>query len=342
MRSAALKGFASGLPDDMAVTRVLVALKGDDRPLQIAAGQAAGDIRSVGATRMLLASLPDLPPYGQMLLIRAMAKRGDRAALAAVTKACGSSDAGVRVAALEALGALGDAASVPTLLKAIAQGTEPEQAAARASLAGLRAENVNGALLSRLNDVGEKVEIIRSLASRNAAEAVPALLKMARSDSVQVRSVALDGLQELAGAEHIPALVDLLADADARDRNQVRKMLVAVARRCKAETQAAQGLAAKQGGGAGEVRSALLLALGDLGDGSGLPVLRKALDDDQETIRRAAITALSGWPNSEPLPDLQRIARGSGCHRQGACLARVHRPCGQGDCDETRGEGAVL
>jgi len=312
VRGAALKGFAVASSEDKAAARILSALKGDERQMQIAAGQAAGDLRGPEAGRLLVAALPDLPLPSQMLLLRALAKRGDRAALAAVTTACGSKDAGVRTVALEALGVLGDATSVPVLLRAAAQGSEAEQMAARRSLAGLRGESVNGALLSRLGDANEKemAEIIQAATSRNAVEAVPALLKTARSDNRPVRSASLEGLQELAAAEHVPSLVDLLASAAARDRNQVRRMLVAAVRRCKAEKQAAQELVARQDAVSDpEVRSTLLLTLGELGEGSGLPVLRKALDDSQEAIQRAAITALSGWPNGEPLADLLRIAR---------------------------------
>jgi HEAT repeat protein len=312
VRGAALKGFAAASSEDKAAARIVSALKGNEKQLQIAAGQAAGDIRGSEAGRVFAASLPDLSAQSQMLLIRALAKRGDRAALAAVTTACRSKDTGVREAALEALGVLGDAMSIPVLLRAATQGAETEQVAARKSLIGLRGENINGALLSRLNDANEKeiAEIIGVAASRNAVETVPALLKTARSDNRQVRSASIDGLQELAAAEHVPALVELLATTNAGDRNQVRKMLVAVAHRCKAEKQASQGLVAKQDTVKdGEGRSSLLLALGELGDDSALPLLRKSLDDGQEGIQRAAITALSGWPNAAPQADLLRVAR---------------------------------
>ncbi len=309
VHGAALLGYtqASGRADG-----VLSALKSSDKQMQVAAAQAAMYVTDPQESQALTAALPTLPARAQMLLLYALAKRGERAALEAVTKACGSADAGVRTAALEALGVLGDAASVPVLLRAATRGAEEERTVARRSLVGLRAENVNEALLARVDDVDdqEKAEIAGVLTDRRAVEAVPKLFALSRSGNRQVRSAAVEGLQELADVQYVPALVDLLVAADAADRRRAGQMLVAVARRCQAQKRIAQELTAKQNAaGDPDVRSTLLLTLGELGDSSGLPVLRQALDDGQESLRRAAITALSGWPNGEPLADLQRVAK---------------------------------
>ncbi len=309
VRGAALLGYtqSSGRADG-----VLSALKSSDKQMQVAAALAAVYVTDTQESQALTAALPTLPAQAQRLLIYAMAKRGDRAALAAVTKACDSTDAGVRMAAADALGVLGDATSVPVLLRAATRGAQEERMMARRSLVGLRAENVNETLLARVDgaDDQEKAEIAGVLTDRNVTEAVPKLFALSRSGNRQVRSAAVEGLQELADVQYIPALVDLLVAADAADRSRAGQMLVAVARRCQAQKRIAQELIAKQGAASDpEVRSTLLLVLGELGDDAGLPVLRKALDDGQESVRRAAITGLSGWPNGEPLADLQRVAK---------------------------------
>jgi len=309
IRAAALQGLSLTAPAGAAVTCVVAALKSGDKQLQVVAAEVARGIPGPQAGLLLATALPDLPSGSQVLLIHAMADRGDGAARDAVMKACGSDDARVRAAALEALGTLGDATSIPVLIKATA-GAGAEQAAARTSLVRLRGEGVDEALISRVNGaaVREQVEIITALTSRGATEAVPVVLKAAGSDRREVRVAAVAGLRELADAQHVPALVDLLANANAGDRDEVRKMLVAVARRTKTEKQASQGLVAKLDGGKGS-RSSLLSALGELGDDSGLPALRKSLSDNDQDVRRAAIVALGDWPNAQPLPDLLQVAR---------------------------------
>lgn len=318
VRAAALQGLSLVAPAGASVTRVVAALKSDDKQLQVVAAKVARGIPGPQATLLLAAALSDLPSSSQVLLIRAMADRADSGARAAVMKACSSEDAAARAAALEAIGTLGDATSIPVLLKAATAGKDAERASARTSLVALRGEGVDEALVARVGgaDAREQVESITALTARGVTEAVPALLKAAASEKREVRAAAVAGLRELADAKHVPALVDLLANANVGDRDEVRKTLVAVARRTKAEKQASQGLVAKLDTGT-QSRSSILSALGDLGDDSGLPALRKALGDSDQETRRAAIVALSGWRNAQPLPDLLQVAqsRGNATHQ---------------------------
>jgi len=298
VRAAALQGLSLAAPAGAAVTRVVAALKSGDRQLQVVAAKAARGIPGLQASLLLALSLSDLPPDSQVLLIRAMADRGDGAARSAVTEACDSEDVRVRAAALEALGAMGDVTSIPVLVKAATTGTEAERASARTSLATLRGEGVDEALIARLGgaDAREQVEVVAALTPRGVTEAVPALLKGAASDKREVRTAAVAGLRELAEAQHVPALVDLLGNANAGERDEVRKTLVAVARRCKAEKQASQALVAKLDAGV-QGRSLVLAALGDLGDDSGLAAL-------------AAVTIANGVyvTDAEPVKEvLQRV-----------------------------------
>ena len=312
VRAAALQGHSQAVPAGAAVTRVVAALKSGDKQLQVVAAEVARDIPGPQASLLLAIALPDLPSDSQVLLIRAMADRADGGARDVVMKACGSDDARVRAAALEALGMLGDATSIPVLIEAAGE-AGAAQAAARASLVRLRGEGVDEALIARVHsaDAREQVETVTALTSRGAAEAVPAVLKAAGSDKRDVRTAAVAGLRELAAAKHVPAIVDLLANATAGERDEVRKMLVAVARRTKAEKQASQAVVAKLDSDT-QSRTSLLSALGELGDDLGLPALRKALGDSDPETRRAAIVALSGWPSAQPLPDLLQIARSRG------------------------------
>ncbi len=309
VRAAALQGCSVAAPAGAVVTRVVAALKSGDKQLEMVAAEVARGIPGPQASLLLATALSGLPSGSQVRLIRAMADRGDGAAREAVTRACGSEDARVRAAALEALGTVGDVTSIPMLIKATG-GTEAERTAARTSLVALRGQGVDEALIARLNaaDAREQVEVITAVTSRGVVEAVPAMLKAAGSNKREVRAAAVAGLRELAEAQHVPAMVDLFASADAGERDEVRKMLVAVARRCKAEKQASQGVAAKLDAGT-QNRSSLLSALGELGDESGLAWIRKALGDKDQDVRRAAIVALGGWPNAQPLPDLLQVAQ---------------------------------
>ncbi|UCD50805.1 MAG: HEAT repeat domain-containing protein, partial [Phycisphaerales bacterium] len=307
LRGAALLGFASWMP---AASDVVTALRSDEKALQAAAIRVLTDgpnTRPVGA---VAAALPSFSTPARILAIHALAERGDRVALKAVMNACATHDLGVRLAALEALGSLGNVASVPILLSAAIKGTEPEQVVAWQSLTSLPGYNIDPDLIARVyhGSNPEKAEAIRALTRRAATEASEALLEAARSQDAAVRAAAVEGLAELATVDELPTLVDLFVDAE--DHDAVRKTLVAVARRCEAETQMAQRLVGRQVPELdAETRGSLLRALGELGDDAALPTLRDALDDRDKQIRRAALLALSGWPNAAPLPDLLEAAR---------------------------------
>ena len=313
IRAAALKGLADSL-NDQALPFVIEALGGQDGRLRTMAAQLARQMSGNQVTVTLAGSLPKLPPKSQQLLLTALGFRGDKAALSAVQNTCGSSYPEVRTAALEALGKLGDAGSVPLLIDRAVSGSSAEQLAAGASLKMLRGKEINNAMADQLKKTGSsaQVVIIDALTERSAAEATPALLAAAESDNRQVRQACFKALSELADKNDIPALVDLLVRTDSKDNEQAGKALVFVARRCSAEQQASRNIVAGLGNiQSTDKRSALLQTLGDLGDNSALPVLRKSLSDANEDIRYAAITALSKWPDAKPMPDLLKVARTS-------------------------------
>ena len=58
-----------------------------------------------------------------------------------------------------------------------------------------------------------------------------------------------------------------------------------------------------------KARCSLLGVLGKIGDNRALSVLRKALADSNGDVKRAAILALSEWPDAGPAADLLSIAK---------------------------------
>ena len=308
LRGAALKGLAAWMP---VAVDVVTAFRSDEARLEAAAAQVLRESASTRPVSAVASALAEFPPRAQVLAIYALADRGDRVALQAVMRACQSDDPDVRVAALKALGTLGNVAPIPILLKAAIGGTEAEKAAARQSLTDLSGYSIDTDLIARVyhGSAAEKAEAIRALTRRDVTKAASTFLDVVESDDRAVHMAAVDGLEKLASAADIPTLVTLAAGADPRDSVRIGKMLVAVAHRCQAEPQAAQGVVRHLSSEtAPPVRAVLLRVLGELGDESGLATLRAALDDDG-AIARAAILALSDWPNPAPMPDLLNIAR---------------------------------
>jgi HEAT repeat protein len=312
IRSAALKGLACTVAPPAVLPVVTQALAADNSQLTKMATHIARQLRGKETTKVLAQRLPQLPPQTQVLLLHALAVRRDRSALAAIEEASGSPDSAVRVAALEAIGQIGDDSVVGLLAQRAATASSAERAAARKSLSVIHGDSVNTTLVAELgrSEAVVDAEIIGALARRGATEAVPALLEQAENAEPVVRVTSFRAMRELAGAEHLERLIELLVASGPDDASAARAAVVAVARRNRLTAKASAQIANRQGRSTEPgTRKLLLLTLGDLGDGCSLPTLRNALKDRQHDVRRGAISALSAWPNAEPMGNLLDVAR---------------------------------
>jgi len=308
---AAFRGLlATG--DQAAWALVIEALAAYDPKMWGVAAAFAREIPGTEATKALAAALGKLAPPAQVLLLGALAARGDAAALPAVLDAAKSKEESVRVAALGALGRLGNASCVPLLAGLAAAGQGAEQSAARKSLVELRGKDVDPALTAAAG-AGEapvRTELIRALAARNTTAAVPVLLKAAEDADKTIRTEAMNALGVLADAKALPALVKLLVETKADDeRANAEKAVVATCRRVEdKEAATAPVLAALPGVGA-PVRCALLRVLAKVPSAKGLEALRAAVKDADAAAKDVAIRGLADWPDAAPMPDLVAIAR---------------------------------
>ncbi|TKJ35953.1 MAG: hypothetical protein CEE38_13160 [Planctomycetes bacterium B3_Pla] len=326
IRAAGLKGLVVTM-GEQAGPFVAQSLKSGNKDLY---GMAATIVRTVPEKKTaetLAADLPELEPNVQVLLINALAARGDGAALTTLKDACGNDNASVRNAALSALGKTGDETCIPLLINHAGRGAGEQRDAVLGSLAGLRGEKVNAALVERLRngDNTEKAVICRALLQRNAVETAPALVEAAEVGNRSVRAEALKALRSLAGQEEIPALVDLIFVVEPAEADEVGKALAAVASRNSMHRQCTENILARHDGAKNvNQRIALLLTLGGLGHDLALPILRKGLLDDSSEIRYAAIKALSAWPNAAPAGDLLDVVRSTSNQTHRVLALRGH------------------
>ena len=297
------------------INQVIDALKSSDPEMQTGAITIVREIQGPEVTKALAQELPKLPAASQVQLLAALADRGDTLALPAVIETVKSSDESVRVAALKAIGQLGNAASVPLLAQQAAATKGAEQKAARESLYRLRGAEVDAAILQGLPSApaGIKVELIGAIGERNIGDSVKALLTTATDDDRKVRLESFKVLKVIAKPDDLPALVNLLLEVkNDSDRSEAEKMVAAVAHKIEDKgRQAAAVLAVLPNVKETPGRASLLRTLGRIGDGSALPALQAALTNREPEVQDAAIRALSEWPTPEPVPDLVKVAQTS-------------------------------
>jgi HEAT repeat protein len=273
------------------------------------------DMAGTDVTQALAKELPNLSASSQVMLLSALSDRGDAAALPAVSAAAKSKDPSVRVAALRAMGQLGGASSVEPLAKAAAATKGDERKAARDSLYRLRGSDVDKVILTVIPKAEPKVkiELINAVGERNIRTGVSALLETAKDSDRKVRIESLRVLKVVAGPADMPALVELLINAQSSsDRNEAQKTVAVVAHKIEDEDRQAEAvLAALPKVKAIPSRCALLSVLGKIGDNTALPVLTAALKDGNAEMQTAAIRALAEWPTPEPVADLLKVAESS-------------------------------
>jgi hypothetical protein len=250
-----------------------------------------------------------------MQLLSALADRGDAAALPAVIEATKAKDETVRVAALKAIGDLGDASSVGLLAGTAVATRGAEQKAARGSLYRLRGPKIDETILEAIPaaEARVKVELIRCIGERDIAAGVGTLLKTSTEKDASVRRESIKVLKTIAGPNDLPALVELLLGVQSSaDRREAEKTVTAVAHKINDESRQAEAvLAALPSVEDVTTRSSLLRVLGKIGDNSALGVLREGLKDENDSVKQTCIRALAEWPTAEPAADLLKVAQTS-------------------------------
>lgn len=313
LRRGALAGLLD-LDGPAAVALALATLRSDNRMMRATAIRAIPNLQGEGIAEKFAAEMPSQPAAVQALIIEALAGRKEPAVLPAVMSAARSPAPEVRTAALKALARVGNAASVPVLALAAAEGeTDEEKRTALFTLRNLAARDVDAAIVESMKAARPEARaaLIDVLHDRGAAVAVPALLKEAGGADAAVRSAAFKALGRLASAEHLQAMLDLLMSlAGAAACPEAEAAAVAAARQVPDEAARADAAIAALAKAAGaETKETLLRVLRGIGNPKALGAVQAALKDADPKVHEAAVRALADWPDGRPFASLLEVCR---------------------------------
>ena len=289
-------------------------LEADDATVRAQGLQVTIDLPGSAITTALARQLPNADPGRQVLLIDVLAQRRDRAAAPAVQRLAGAEDETVRLAAVRALAALGDASTVDLLAGLAAAAEGPIQAAARDSLHRLPGDAVDRRIIA-LSTQGQpalRAELLRAIGARGIANASATLLTAATDPDEAVRSAAFGSLAGVGDAACYPRLVGLLVAAPSQaDARAAERALVAVADRIPDAADRVGPVLAALKAAPGKTKPTLLRILGGFGGADALKAVRAHLGDQDADVQTAAVRALAGWPDASPAPELLRLAKGA-------------------------------
>jgi HEAT repeat protein len=303
VRQGAMGGLF-GLDADGGEARALEVLRSPDAALKPAAIAHVPSLESVEVSAVFARELPRLPPQEQVLLLEALAIRGDAGALAAATESLKATNGTVRIAAVMALGRLGDAATVPSLAEALTGAEDAlERGAIEQSFVQLGGgPETDRALIARLDQrtQGFKGVLIAALAKRNSREAVPVLMAQATRGDSTVAKAAFQGLGRMAGPEDAPSLLLALTQLSNEDVRGAAEDAAGQALGLVPDAARRFALVADllKRPGSVEGRCSLIGLLPICGDAQALVVAHEAQADADGRVVNAGLRALADWPNS--------------------------------------------
>jgi HEAT repeat protein len=314
IRAAALRGLVKSEPEK-AVSTILAALMRDNQDLQtVAAGLTRGLPPATDLT-VVSDALSSFSDRTQIQLISAFAYRGETAVHQAVVGAIRHHDADVRAAALSALARIGDESDIDLLVETAVSGhPASNQMTARATLDRMPAAEIDEFLIAAIPtaEPPARTELVRSLGQRNSAGAIDVLLSTATDPDQGVRVESFKSLAIVARPDRVNDLIQLLVnEQDEGTRNEAERTVVLVSQKIEGADQAGPVLAALSMVRDTDARSSLIEVLGRIGDPGALTALNTELSGDTPEYRRAAILALSAWPDAGPSDELLRVAQSS-------------------------------
>ncbi|MFZ5495148.1 MAG: HEAT repeat domain-containing protein [Verrucomicrobiota bacterium] len=313
-RAAALRQLLAAHPAG-AIEEIHSALSGGETAFHATAIESVATLPVADAGAKLAARLGAYAPAVQVSLIAALGNRNEAGAVPGLLLMLDSAEAGVRLAALDALGRLPGTPAVAHRLAALAAGRGDEAQAASAALARLDGPGLDDLVRTGAATEGDnalRAVFIRQIAARNLTEAIPFLLGLRQSPVESLRLEALDALRLIAAPSDQQSVIAWALGAAGRSEQTraVRALIAIILRDGAVETRAAAVIAALDAADAAG-RQILLPVLSRVAGAPALAAAAKLARDTDAAVAAAAANELARWPDASVLPLLVDLAGGT-------------------------------
>lgn len=295
---------------EQAVPMIVQTLGSNDKLMKRAALAAVISVPGHAATAALARQLGPLVPDARATLLAALGARGDAEGLTElVNRNATDQNATIRQAALQALGRLGNASSVPVLVAALKDPANGGRALP--ALLALRGEGVAAALIKQVEsgDAALRPDVLGVLADRQQIEALPVARKLAGDGDTKVREAAIKVLSGLGTQEDLQRFCDAILTAKDDDgRATLARAVLAIGLRSTDNTSRDDSVLGAFARADAPAKVQLLTVLAAFGGDKALQATRQALAEPGE-VHKAAVRALAEWPDTAPLADLRTVAK---------------------------------
>lgn len=259
----------------------------------------------------LAAELVRAVPDRAALILVAMADRKESVLVPAVLKAAGSGPKQVRLAAVGALGRVGDAACLSSLLE-MALDADPELAqAAKSALAELPDRNIDKEIVARLSTgEGKTYPLLIELVGNRRIEASATLLKALDHSDPTVRHAVLKSLGATVTAKNLAALLDqVVSPKHAEDEAVAQQALKVASVRMPDREACAVEIASALERSPVPTKVALLQILGAVGGTKALSTVGAAAKSTDPQLQDISSRLLGEWMTIDAAPVLLDLAK---------------------------------
>jgi HEAT repeat protein len=289
-------------------------LRSDSYIMFSAACQAALEMPGEEVTQALTSGLNGLSADNKILVIWTLGKRGDAAAIPALSAEAKSGDKSVRIEAIKAMPQIGHASAVPVLVDLLGDNDSQISQAAHDALAALPGDEADAAIMAMLDssETAPRLEALELIGRRRMTSSVPALLKAAEGPDAKVRPAALKKVGELGSPAEFSALLDLLMQFQAQqDLDAAEQALSAVCAKADNPVSYTLKLTSSLSKASPAQKGVLLRVLSVIGGADALNAVRDAVKDSNAQVRDAAIRVLCSWKTADAAGDLLALAKNS-------------------------------
>ncbi len=282
------------------IRMVLELLQDKDKDMRsVALEQVRSEAKGADATKQFASQLPKLMPVAQVGLLSALASRGDVVAKPDVLSLFKTStDESVRVAAIGALGELGDATDLPLLMQLLSGDSSELRSASMKSLTRLRGSAVNSALVAELKNSksATRVSLIEALVTRRAMDSLSQISAAAIEPDSNVRRAAMSALAALGDARQIPDMIQgVLKSEKGSERDAAEKALVNLCNRISKPEQRAESVLAARAKLDEASQLDLLSTVARIGGSKALEAVEAAMANSDPKQHAAGLQAFCNW-----------------------------------------------
>jgi HEAT repeat protein len=251
------------------------------------------------------------PPERAALLVVAMADRPETVVLPAIVEAAGSGPKVVRLAAIGALGRVGNVSCLSLLLGLGVDADADLALTAKGALADLPGESVDKDIVARLAKPEAKLyPILLEVVGKRRIDAVAAVVKAVDHSDKAVRSAALTALGEIVPLQQLSILIgQVVSPKHAEDAAVAQQALKTASIRMPDREACADELSLALERAPAATKTTLLEILTDVGGTRALKTIAGAARSDDSQLQDAGSRLLGKWSSVDAAPDLLDLAK---------------------------------